>query len=112
MMSRLVAVLAAATVAFAVTSSGSSAHAGEQQGEISQAQLAELGLGSMETLTDDQGMDVRGKGWGWGLFDVVFNLNFNIGEVHAKNIFIVNGPLVINLGGKRHRGGWSLGGWK
>jgi len=104
-MTRLLAVLAAATVAFAITSSGSSAYAAET-GEISEAQLAELGLGSMQTVTDAEALQIRGKGWGhWlGLLDITFNLNFNIGEVHAKNIFIVNGPLIINLGGRRHRG--------
>jgi len=97
-MTRLLAVIAAATVAIAVTSNGSTAYA-DDLGQVSQAQLAEFGLGSMETLTDEEGMDIRGKRRRRRGIRINHNMNFNIGAVFAKNIFIVNGPVFIFGGG-------------
>jgi len=39
----------------------------EQAGAISDDVLAQMGLGGMEQVSDEAGMDIRGKGWGgWG----------------------------------------------
>lgn len=100
-MTRLLAILAAATVAIAVTSNGSTAYA-DDLGQVSQAQLAEFGLGSMETLSDEEGMEIRGKRRRRPRVRINHNLNFNIGAVFAKNIFIVNGPVIF---GRRGGGG-------
>jgi hypothetical protein len=50
-----------AVAAVAVFACASQAQAAEPQGQISDAQLAELGLGGMQTLSDDQWETIRGK---------------------------------------------------
>lgn len=99
-MTRLLAIMVAAAVALAVTTTESTAYAND--GQVSEAQLAELGLGSMQTVSDEEGQQIRGK-----FLDFTYikhNMSFQIGAVFAKNIVIVNGPVVIrNNYGRRRR---------
>lgn len=49
-----------ALVAVALIATAGSVYA-DQPGAISQSTLADMGLGGMQTMTDQQGLDVRGK---------------------------------------------------
>ena len=61
--------------------------AAENRGEVSASQLSELGLGSMEKVSDTKGMEIRGKGFRFRLTNGPSVITFNIGFVFYKNIY-------------------------
>jgi hypothetical protein len=78
-------------------SSASTAYAGDQ-GEVSQAQLAELGLGSMQTISGEEGMEIRGQGFRrrnvrFRLTNGSSTITVNIGFLYVKNVYKIPGPL-------------------
>ena len=95
-MKSLLTLAAAAALIVAVQSENASAAAPApqqvQSGEISDAQLAELGFGGMQRVSDEEGREVRGRFLG-RLIQINF-FQINRGQHTVTNIFL-SSPLQL-----------------
>lgn len=101
-----------ACVAVALIASSASAFAAEP---VSNNTLASMGLGGMKTISDKDGMAVRGKGWaiafGGGWASLLLPTSINVYATKQRSLAGGANFSIANLFGKNAiSGGFSLAG--